>query len=305
MRSPLNSCRLCGRETELKMSHVVPRFVWRWLRDSSPTGYLRDFQAPDRRIQDGWKAPLLCHQCEQLLSGAEKPFAERVFVPLHSNAMTSFPHGPWALRFAVSVLWRTIIYGGEERLAHLNNDQRAAIRNTEQVWREFLLAQRPHPGIHEAHLIPLDVLQNGGEGEMSPYLNRYFLRSVDLDIVASPSEVLVYAKLCRVLLLGHVIVRARGKWRASRVAVQSGVIGGAVEYWLPAALGTFMNGKADLNATAFQKMSAPQKGKLRAALGENLDALARSETFRAMESDVRRSGQRAFRITESPHETED
>ena len=302
MEDTLAACRLCGRETELRMSHVVPRFASRWLRDSSPTGYLRDFHTPDRRIQDGWKAPLLCQECEQLLSSTEKPFAEHVFVPLHRNAAQPFRHGPWALRFAASILWRTIIYGDDERLAHLIDDQRIALRGAERVWREFLLGQRPHPGVHEAHLIPLDVVESTEGSRMSPFLNRYLLRSVDLDILASPSEVLVYAKLCRVLLLGHVVVRSRGRWRASRIAVQSGVIGGVVDYWLPAALKSFMNGKANLIATSFQRMSASQKQKLRTALEDNLDTLADSEVFRAMKSDVRHSGSEAFRITESPNE---
>ena len=302
MGDTLASCRLCGCETELQMSHVVPRFVWRWLRDSSPTGGLRDFHTPNRRIQDGWKAPLLCQECEQLLSSSEKPFAEHIFVPLHSNAEQTFCHGPWALRFAVSVLWRTIIYGGDERLAHLSDDQRIALRGAERAWREFLLGQRPHPGAHEAHLIPLDVVESSKGSSMSPFLNRYLLRSADLDILASPSELLVYAKLCRVLLLGHVVVQSPGKWRSSRIAVQSGVIGGAVDYWLPTTLNSFINGKANLVATAFQGMSIPQKQKRWTEIEENLDALADSEVFRALQSDVRHSGSEAFRITESPDE---
>jgi len=49
------SCRLCSRARELQLSHIVPAFVYRWLKDLSGTGFLRFGKNPNRREQDGLK----------------------------------------------------------------------------------------------------------------------------------------------------------------------------------------------------------------------------------------------------------
>jgi hypothetical protein len=35
-------CALCQDETNLKESHLIPKFVGKWLKRTSATGYLRD-----------------------------------------------------------------------------------------------------------------------------------------------------------------------------------------------------------------------------------------------------------------------
>ncbi len=50
-------CRLCGKNADLQESHIIPSFVYRWLKDSSGTGYLRFGPEPNKRVQDGYKNP--------------------------------------------------------------------------------------------------------------------------------------------------------------------------------------------------------------------------------------------------------
>lgn len=60
-------CLLCKRERELQLSHIIPNFVYNWLKDTSPS-FIRSSQNPNQRIQDGPKYYLLCAECEGLFS---------------------------------------------------------------------------------------------------------------------------------------------------------------------------------------------------------------------------------------------
>lgn len=46
-------CKLCENEELKENSHVVPAFVFRWLKSSSPTGFLRKTGNVNKRINDG------------------------------------------------------------------------------------------------------------------------------------------------------------------------------------------------------------------------------------------------------------
>ena len=56
---PKGTCRLCDTESELQLSHILPAFAIRWLRESSGTGHVRGTAAPNLRVQDGEKRHLL------------------------------------------------------------------------------------------------------------------------------------------------------------------------------------------------------------------------------------------------------
>jgi hypothetical protein len=58
------TCAFCGEHKSLKDSHVLPAFVYRWLRTRSGTGHIRNTENPNRRVQDGLKFPWLCGDCE-------------------------------------------------------------------------------------------------------------------------------------------------------------------------------------------------------------------------------------------------
>lgn len=34
-------CKLCGSNGELKLSHFIPKFVGKWVKETSATGYVR------------------------------------------------------------------------------------------------------------------------------------------------------------------------------------------------------------------------------------------------------------------------
>jgi hypothetical protein len=288
------SCHLCLRDRPLLESHIIPRFVYRWLRESSPSGFIRSSQAPNKRIQDGPTARLLCEECEGLLSGWEKQFAEQVFVPLHNGERRVLPYRDWALKFAVSVSWRVLNWPGDERRSHLTEAQRTTAASCSEVWREFLIGEREHPGAHELRLIPLDVLESHSTPSLSPFMNRYMTRVVAADVVAGRRTIITYSKLCRLLIIGFVDVPDFKRWKGGKVGVRQGTVGGPVVYELPEGVFDYMNHSANAAGAALGRMSERQADKLQSMMLEDVEALAQSEVFRAMRKDVEFSGSRAF-----------
>ena len=71
------SCALCKKEKSFQISHIVPSFAGKWLKESSATGFMRELIPPNERIQDVSKIQLLCRDCERLLSGLETYLAKQ------------------------------------------------------------------------------------------------------------------------------------------------------------------------------------------------------------------------------------
>src|SRR5690348_14377968 len=98
----LDLCRLCGRPEVLQRSHVLPAFVFKWLKETSATGYLRSTQAMNKRVQDGIKEKWLCTECETRLSVWETQFASTLFHPLNADGGQKIPYSSWLLKFCIS-----------------------------------------------------------------------------------------------------------------------------------------------------------------------------------------------------------
>ena len=179
-----DKCRLCERTAELQLSHILPAYVIRWLKRTS-IGPLRTGAEPDVRTQDGPKTYLLCRECEQMFQKWEKPFAEQIFTALHrpdDQLPEKLPYQEWALRFAVSVSWRALALSTEhERFPHIPISDQQLLRKALSTWSQFLCDKRPNPAEFEHHLLSFTGVRRTSH-DVSPFLNRYILRSVDLDL---------------------------------------------------------------------------------------------------------------------------
>jgi len=83
--------------------------VFRAIKSDSPTGFFRNPNNPNRRLQDGDKLPLLCAACEQRFGEAEREFETNVFSAFHKTDRDHFSYGPWLHYFMTSLAWRTLI----------------------------------------------------------------------------------------------------------------------------------------------------------------------------------------------------
>jgi hypothetical protein len=290
---PTGKCRLCHVESQLKLSHVIPAFVFRWQRESSGNGNLRTNSAPNRRVQDGVKLHWLCDGCETLLSLSEGTFSNRVFHPFIRDAGRPVRYAEWMMHFCTSVSWRVLQY----YMTEVKEDKRTAkqveqMARAEQAWREVLLGQRKHAGMFEQHFLPVDRLESA-RGTFAPNINRYLMRAVQMDLCSGNESLYTYAKLGRFIILGFVHEPNPRHWTGTKVHATEGEIGPR-KYSVPAGFGGYINAKASQVAELLAGMSESQHDKVDQAFRQNIDRFIGSDLFVAMQADISMFGDDAF-----------
>ncbi len=186
----VTSCRLCGGNDELVKSHIIPEFVFRWLKKTG-SKYGRNPLEPNKRIQDGLKPKLLCMACEQRFGKLETYFSKKHFHPivnsLDSNGQTAFDAFEYTdqlYQFVLSIMWRRLVTG-----SFFGRDSASGrlIRETEQLCREKLLEGRSS-GM-ELHMAVLGACPG-----LSPerFFSTYMARSPDGCTAEDEGGTLVY-----------------------------------------------------------------------------------------------------------------
>ncbi|SFV26412.1 hypothetical protein SAMN05428990_0306 [Pseudoxanthomonas sp. YR558] len=290
---PTGPCRLCQRNDELQLSHVVPAFVFRWMRESSGNGHLRSTASPNLRVQDGPQKHWLCRDCEARLGRYETAFAGQLFHPYLAQSGRRFLYGPWLLRFCVSVSWRNLLI----QLDHLSDQnftesERDMIAQAERTWREYLLDQRPNPGVFRQLLLPLDRIESNRD-DLPPNINRYFMRAIDIDLCHGGQTIFTYTKLGRFVILGFINEPQRNQWVGGWVNANEGRVEPR-EYTLPAPFGTYLMNRASHVREALGGLSPRQTTRIEQAFRANANQIVGSDFFEAMQVDVEMFGSNAF-----------
>lgn len=289
----LETCALCHGDGPLCESHIIPSFVFDWLRESSATGYIRVGIAPNRRVQDGPKARLLCAHCEARLSVWEKKTAECLFKPYHRDTSTVVAYESWLVKFCASVSWRVLFVYRVSGLRNFSADQLALVDQALAVWSDLMFDRVTNPGEFELHLLPLDVIEAAEGCDLPPNMNRYLARAVQMDAVRSPSSAFVYAKMCKIVVLGFMQMRDPRKWQGTRVAIKRGTLksGSSV---VPVGFCQFLIDCARGMSRMQAALSKRQKTKIAETMRADIDRTAQSESFTAVSYDVEMFGDRAF-----------
>lgn len=293
LSADLKVCPLCGSRAPLCESHIVPRFVFEWLLETSATGHMRFGSAPNLRVQDGMKQHLLCGDCEQRLGAWEKKVAESLFLPYHRDPSVVVEYQNWLARFCASLTWRVLFVHKQRGLKNVSPIQAAAVEEALGVWQGFVLGRVPNPGSFELHLLPVDVLESARYPGLPPNINRYLARAVEIDVAASEKSAFVYAKMCKLIVLGFIQMPRSCKWRGSRVAIRRGVLRPG-RFVAPANFGDYLVERAEHMSQLQRGMSARQRQKISDTLRANLDRAAESETVAVMSQDVAMFGELAF-----------
>lgn len=294
---PLSPCRLCGIDSDLQLSHILPAFAYRWIRESSGNGHVRASSEPNQRVQDGLKHHWLCASCEMVFSRSERSFAGHIFHPYLQGSSERHPYGSWLLHFCTSVSWRVLRYHTDESgLTGYEPKALERIQQAESIWRQYLLGARPHPGPHQQHLLPMDQIESTGGSfgrSLAPNINRYLLRAIGMDLCRSGEEIFTFAKLGRFIILGFVHEPNPHHWRGTKVNANRGVIE-PKDYTVPLAFGHYLNRKAHAAREALDAVSDRQYAKIEESFRVNIDRYIDSDSFTAMRADVERSGDDAF-----------
>lgn len=103
----LSGCELCGSKSPLQRSHLLPNFLFKQLRGTQGSFFAASL--PQKPIQAGPTANLLCYSCEQRISLWEGE-VQRSFYPNETQAKLPIKYGPWLQMFALSISWRALTY---------------------------------------------------------------------------------------------------------------------------------------------------------------------------------------------------
>jgi hypothetical protein len=290
----MGRCGLCGKEKELQESHIIPSFVFKWLKESSVTGYFRHGETINKRVQDGGKIFLLCWDCEQLFGKWEDIFSKIVFMPLHQNKPIN-QYGSWLLKFSTSVSWRVLIFFKNNLdLNHFPHNLSKSVDEALIVWQDFLLDKRPNPGYCEQHMLPFrGFIGQHNDPKMPAIFNRYISRSVDIDVACSKTDAFVYAKMCRILLIGFIEMDHRERWRHTKVHENHGIMEKR-HYKVPETVSNFMYYKARRLQEVQKNISSAQWKKIGKDYERHSNKFPDSEMFKAMTQDSILFGDEAF-----------
>lgn len=137
-RNLMEYCKLCHKKKPLKNSHINPKFITDWIKNTSVTDKFRTAVNPNKRVQDTTKTKLLCEDCEQLFSGFEKYFSETIFKPVINSYNPVVNYNDNLLKFAVSLSWRYLVTSDKE-YSRLTTTQKMEAKKAEEQWRKYLL----------------------------------------------------------------------------------------------------------------------------------------------------------------------
>lgn len=291
---PTGQCRLCQKVSELQLSHVLPAFVFRWLRDSAGGGHLRGSDAPNRRVQDGEKHHWLCSTCEGVLSVSEGHFANRLFLPYTNDTSARVSYSPWLMHFCTSVSWRVLRAALERNeFAAWPTEAVARLHVADAAWREVLLGTQPHAGLQQQHMLPLDQIEHTTGVGLVPNINRYLMRAVQMDLCTAGESIFTFAKLGRFIIIGFVHEPQMDRWKGTKIHANTGIIEPR-KYVVPGILARYLNEKADKMADALRSMSDTQHTKVDKAFRDNVDQYIDSDAYDAMVADIGMFGDAAF-----------
>lgn len=282
-------CKLCGKLAELKESHVIPAFVFRFARSTSATGHLRFGQTPNQRVQDGIKTPLLCEDCEVRLSVWEKKFAEQIFHPIRGENST-LSYGPWFAKFAASVSWRVLWEFAEKKwITHLPADVASKANSALQVWKAFVLDKVENPGPFPLHFIPWGMLSSAPPGT-SPNINQYLMRATAVDVVHGKGQSFVFTKMCHCIVLGFIERPVGTHWKGTRIGIKKGTV--SQEMRAPKLFMDYLNAQA--KKVHGWELSQKQREVISKSYEKNMERFAASETLKAVDQDFLMFGNDAF-----------
>lgn len=273
-------CKLCLKEKMLVDSHIIPKFVGRWLKDTSATGYIRQAINPNMRIQDLPTLKLLCRDCEGILAKWEREFSQTIFIPYLNEKKQKFRYSEWLIKFIISISYRVAITEVEsfrEESPKLATELDRAVEN----WRNVLLNDHPsHKYAH--HLFFLDTIKAAKGSNIPEGFHWYSLRGVDATIVSNSNSVFVFSKFPGMFFFSGVYPEKPNGWQKTRVHDEGRIVAANQIVSLP-GFGDFFTDRIRQTMAFARGISDKQEQKIMTDILKDPKRTVNSDTFRVQQ----------------------
>ncbi len=191
-------CALYEIESDLRHSHIIPKFAFDYLKKTGGK-FLRTYENPNQRVQDGPKSFLLSEKAEQEFSKRERWFANNVFYPYLADNKQSFEYDENMAYFMISTLWRVLI----DQLKYpdiSNNEDLKFLNDVELEWKLFLKDYTFPIKYNDLNIFLTDRISNHNTDGIG--VDLYFTRVINATIVANEkkTKVAVYVKFLRFII---------------------------------------------------------------------------------------------------------
>ena len=191
-------CRLYHITSELKESHIIPKFIIDYFKKTG-SNFLRGATQPNRRMQDGQKGYYLSERAELEFSKREKWFAEKIFKPFLDEKRCLLEYDENLYYFLVSLLWRGLI-SELDKINYKNESYYNTLLDVEKEWREYLKGGAVPTRYFDVNLFLTEpIWQHNLEQSGVGY---YFTRTLDITVFANDdgSFIAVYCKFLRFMV---------------------------------------------------------------------------------------------------------
>ena len=180
-------CILCRSAPPIKKSHVIPKFVFKWMVATGGSSYLRYAGSPNKRVQDGLKLPLLCQRCESDIGIAENNFSQHIFKPSVQEQKMPKKLGAIHYKFVCSLHFRVIAYLLKYSADpdFYSAEEKRLILSTFIRMRRYLKNEAYSISPCKLYLLPLGVGQLNSFAGLPTNWNRFIRRHAELDIFGS------------------------------------------------------------------------------------------------------------------------
>lgn len=209
-----SNCQLCGSKSKLLRSHLLPKFVFRWIKQTSATGKLRQAINVERRLQDGLKEPSYCANCEKLFSKHETYFSKEVFYPYVAGEKKVFVYDEWMKKFIIGLAFRVLQRDFRGFLGEYPNWS-SVLLGVKNSWKDYLLGGKSDID-EEAHLFLGGEIEEVHGFDYSQ-VEWYFCRGTDATIVHGENELFIYVLFPKIIFVVSIYPKVLGGWSGTKI----------------------------------------------------------------------------------------
>lgn len=290
--SHVSKCALCNKDAELKLSHIIPKFVFRYLKKDSFTGRLRNVLNPNIAVQDGDKQYLLCGECEGLFSKREAKFSTSFFQVYKKDGFSRLDYNDsWLNYFITSVNWRTLYldiegYEKEKEIKHkISANQLSFLKKAEKIMRLYLLEKRRDLDFIENHIFFFDTIKSIKQEE--PILNNLHSliqgSAFGYTVHTHNNGVYIIANLSGIIIITILKKERKEKWKNTFVKNESGKI--KIPQYSNSGVFSEIFYIAEQRELLFKKMSDKQKQLILDKTKQDKDKFIKSGSYQRIIKD--------------------